>query len=106
MTDLLWSIEMGDMVLQGSGSTIDFVVSTSPATLSTQNAGIILIGRGFNISAPNYGISVSEIINGSITNAAFQMNRWKSQVLADGARTATWNYKNALQVYEWDASYV
>jgi len=105
MFDIEWDITANDIVTVGSGSTLDFATTSSQSILSTQNAGIILIGRGFNITAPQYGVAISEIINGSETNGAAQMNRWKAMCLTDGAASAVWSYKPAIQEYEWDSNY-
>lgn len=57
---------------------------------STQNGSVLLEGRAFNIAQPLAGIGFnSQILGGPRSEAALQLNRWVSQVQADGGN-ATW----------------
>lgn len=87
MTDLVWNPVLRDMVFAPNG---DFEVSSDNSVLSTQCGTILLEGRAMNILQPSYGIGYnSQILGGDEAQAAFQLNRWKSQVRSDGG-TSNW----------------
>lgn len=71
-----------DLVFAQDG---DFQVISNP---STQNGTILLEARCMNILQPQYGIGFnSQIIGSATSEAAFQLNRWNSQISADGGRS-------------------
>lgn len=103
MFDLSWNIEIQDLNVTGSGTTMDFATTENP---SVQNGAILLLARGMNVNAPNYGIGIGENINGNSTTAAVQYNRWKGMCFGDGATICIWNYKPAIQDVQLQISYL
>lgn len=65
--------------------TGDFETSSE---LSTQNGTIILESRCAVLTQPQIGIGFnSQVLGGDVAQATFQLNRWKSQISADGAQS-------------------
>lgn len=88
MQDFLFDIVAREIVLT-DGTHGDFVTTTNP---SVQDGGAILYSRGVNLRNPMVGIDIDSIVNGGAGSPtpAFDLNRWKSQALTDGATTAKW----------------
>jgi hypothetical protein len=105
MYDLEWDIETQDLVVSGTPFANSFDIDTT-VNPSVQNGGILLLGRGMNIQAPNYGIGIGENINGNSTTAAAQYNRWKIMCFGDAATLCIWNYKPAIQDVALQISYL
>jgi hypothetical protein len=82
--DLKFDIETFELVIRDG----DFVLETNP---SQQNSGIILIAKNFNSLFPTLGIGIQGVLNSGLTTIYEFMNRWQSQVLSDGAKSASWN---------------
>lgn len=57
---------------------------------SVQNGGILLYSRGANPVSPMLGVGILDIINGNMTRATFELNRWQAQAKNDGATIAAW----------------
>lgn len=67
----------------------DFQINETP---SVQNAAIILESRCGNLLQPQIGIGFnSQVLGGNTAEAAFELNRCVSQILADGALSASWS---------------
>lgn len=87
MKDLAFDIRTRQVVLKNG----DFVITTDP---SEQNGGILLLSKGANTRLPIFGIGlVPAVINGSLKNLVFQLNRWQQQAYQDGATEAKWTMK-------------
>ncbi len=99
--------------------TIKFNISTREVTIesgrsvintdaSVQNAGIILESRASFSQNPLIGIGFSdEIAQGNQDKAIYELDRWKGQVLADGAEKVNYAIvpnSNPIQ-YTIDAKY-
>jgi hypothetical protein len=82
--DLKFDIETFELVIKDG----DFVLETNP---SQQNAGIILIAKNFCSLFPTMGVGIYGVINSGISTIYEYLNRWNSQVLSDGAKSASWN---------------
>lgn len=85
----------------------DFATVSNP---STQNGMILLEARCMNILQPSFGIGYnSQILGSSKSEAAFQLNRWNSQVSADSGRSK-WrplnNPPNIQFSFEADVDYL
>lgn len=97
MFDILFDIHTREIVMNGSGSTSDFATTQNP---SDQNAGILVIGQGFNPEFPMFGVGINNTINGNANNLAYELNRWKAQSFIDnrgggqGAIVAKWTATN------------
>lgn len=89
MLDFLFDIVAREIVLT-QGTHGDFVTTTNP---SVQDGGALLYSRGVNLRNLMAGIDIDSIINGGAGSPApaFELNRWKSQALNDGATVAKWN---------------
>jgi hypothetical protein len=59
----------------------DFELTQNP---STQNGGILLEARAYDVYQPIYGIGIQYFMNGNLINVNAQMNRWVAQVKQDG----------------------
>lgn len=81
--DILFDISTREIVFKNN----DFATTKNP---SVQNGGILLYGKGVNALSPMLGIGILEIINGNMTNGAFELNRWQAQAKLDGATIAAW----------------
>jgi hypothetical protein len=102
MGDLLFDPITREMVITDG----DFTYTDNP---SVQNAAVILYARGFNLYQPTIGIGIGDIINSHPEKAVFAMNRWKKQMVNDGATKA--NYKitideNNTVTIKTDVSYL
>ena len=82
MGDLKFDPETRDLVIQNG----DFVLETNP---SVQNGAIIRDAHCFSLRNPIYGIGLQRIINSPVPVINFEMNRWVTQVKADGATKAS-----------------
>ncbi len=90
-TDLSW-----DPVNRDLNFTSDGNIAVNE-NCSTQNGGVILEGRVFNIAQCQYGIGFnSQVLGGPKSQAALQLNRWVSQCISDGALGANWQPKAAI----------
>lgn len=69
----------------------DFVATSNP---SVQNGGILLYGRCIDPINPTVGIGIEEGINANGNKMAFELNRWQSMAIADGATIAKWTASN------------
>lgn len=68
----------------------DFATTDNP---STQNGTIMLEARCMNILFPTFGIGFnSQVLGGNTSQAAFQLNRWVSQIRADSG-AGSWKRK-------------
>lgn len=99
MKDIVFNPISRDLEFAENG---DFLLTENP---STQNGGILLEARCMNILKPAFGIGFnSQILGGPRENAALQLNRWVSQVNADGGK-AKWATKNQRGAdFSFDAS--
>ena len=93
MTDLLYDTEKRDIVIENG----DFVFNTNP---SVQNGNIILKAHVFSVQNPIYGVGLENVINGTLADLNFALNRWVSMCKSDGAKiakaTATLNNGQAV----------
>lgn len=77
----------------------DFLTTDNP---STQNGTILLEARCMNILQPQFGIGFnSQVLGGNTSQAAFQLNRWNSQILADGGKSS-WVRKPNTENVQFD----
>lgn len=84
MQDVKFDIMTREIVMQGN----DFSLQANP---SVQNGGIALYSRADNLRFPMFGIGAEDMINANMSKVAFELNRWKSMVSADGATIAKWS---------------
>lgn len=101
MKDLTFDPVSRDLIFAPNG---DFLINENP---STQNGTILLEGRAMNITNPAFGIGFnSQVQGGDEAQAAFQLNRWVQQCIADGANNAAWvKIPNPPNVqFDFDAS--
>jgi hypothetical protein len=84
MGDLLFDPITREMVITDG----DFTFTSNP---SVQNAALILYARGFNLYQPTLGVGLEDVINSHPQDVNFTMNRWKKQMIDDGATKA--NFK-------------
>lgn len=86
MLDLLYDIVKREIVLAPNG---DLVTTTNP---SVQNGGALLYSSGANIDVPDAGIDIERLLNGGAGNPSpsFELNRWRTQAINDGATLAEW----------------
>jgi hypothetical protein len=84
MTDISFNISTGEVDIEGS----DFKLATD---VSVQNGGIFEYYMGFSTLQPGSGVGLAGLINKNIGNVTYLMNRWKQQVLTDGANVATYD---------------
>lgn len=83
-SDIVWNVQTRDIEFATDG---DFLTTDNA---SVQNGGILLEARCMNILFPAAGIGFnSQVLGGNTSQAAFQLNRWVSQVRADGG-VANW----------------
>lgn len=84
MQDISFNPIERDLVFENN----DFQINETP---SVQNAAIILESRAGNLLQPQIGIGFnSQVLGGNTSEAAFELNRTVTQILADGALTASW----------------
>lgn len=84
ITDILFDIGTREIVMKND----DFATTDNP---SVQNGGIIEAGKGFNPENPLLGIGLLKGLQGAnAQRLTFDMNRWKSQCINDGATLARW----------------
>jgi len=83
MKDILFDITTREIVMKNN----DFATTENP---SVQNGGIILYSQCANPLVPMMGVGILNIINGNMTKAAYELNRWQAQAKTDGATIATW----------------
>lgn len=100
MKDLVYDIELQDWAFQDG----DFVMTDNP---SVQNGGIILLARAFNVDNLILGIGINQIRGGSVSQATFEMNRWKQQIYADSGRATVTSIPDGTGNVEfnWDLNY-
>jgi hypothetical protein len=84
MIDISFNIATGEVDLEGG----DFKLASD---VSVQNGGIFQYYQGFSTLQPGSGIGLAGLINKNIGNVTYLMNRWKQQVLTDGANVATYD---------------
>ena len=84
MKDVLFDLENREIVIAGN----DFETTENP---SVQNGGIILYSSGANPLRPALGVGIIKVVNGNVTNLAYEMNRWQTQLNEDGATIAKWS---------------
>lgn len=104
MKDLVWDSVQRDLVFAPNG---DIETTTDNSVISTQNGMILLEGRAMNILQPQFGVGFnSQVQGGDEAQAAFQLNRWVQQCIADGANNAAWvKIPNPPNVqFDFDAS--
>lgn len=91
--DLVFDPILRDLVFAENG---DIAVTDSQSVISTQNGTVILEARCMNILFPAFGIGYnSQILGGDSAQAAFQLNRWVSQISQDnGNGRASWKRKS------------
>lgn len=83
LTDITFDPISRDLLFAPNG---DFLVNEN---CSTQNSTIMLEARVMNIQAPSFGIGYnSQILGSDVAEAAFQLNRWNSQISADGGKSS------------------
>lgn len=84
MLDIAFDIGTREIVLKNN----DFKLTDNP---SVQNGGIIEASKGANPLQPMLGIGLLPgIIGGPVRRLTYEMNRWRAQVVADGATLAIW----------------
>lgn len=84
MLDIKFDIATREIVIKDN----DFALTDNP---SVQNGGIIEVSKGANPLQPMLGIGLLPgIIGGPVRRLTFEMNRWRSQVVNDGATLAVW----------------
>lgn len=84
MLDIVFDIGTREIVLKNN----DFKLTDNP---SVQNGGIIEASKGANPLQPTLGIGLLPgIIGGPSRRITYEMNRWRTQVIADGATLAKW----------------
>jgi len=87
MKDIAFDIGTREIVMKNN----DFATTANP---SVQNGGIILMSKGANPRVPWKGIGLLPgIIEAASTVLTYDMNRWKAQVINDGATLAKWSAK-------------
>jgi hypothetical protein len=84
MFDILFDITTREIVMNNN----DFATTANP---SVQNGGIALYSRCANLRFPMFGIGVEDLMNGDMTKAAYEMNRWQVMTKNDGADIARWS---------------
>lgn len=77
MLDILFDINARDCIMNNG----DFTTTNNP---SVQNGGLLLLARATNILNLIMGIGINQVRGGSVAQAAYEMNRWVSQVKTDG----------------------
>ena len=77
-TDLAFNLNTRDIDTENAITT----------NASVQNAGIIKEARCFSPLQPVWGIGLGNIINSPVGKVNFEMNRWKDQMVKDGAFVA------------------
>lgn len=89
-SDIVFDPILRDIVFAPDG---DFATTDNP---STQNGTILLEARCMNILQPQFGIGFnSQVLGGDTSQAAFQLNRWVSQISQDnGNGRASWKRKS------------
>lgn len=101
MIDFVYDIDAQDLVVQTGG----LITTDNP---SVQNGGLILLARAFNSLNPILGINVNQVRGGSVLQANYEFNRWKSQVISDGGKAAvsaiTDNAGNTG--FDWEVNYL
>lgn len=100
MTDLAFDIDAQDMVMTNG----DFTSTDSP---SVQNGGIILLARAFNVNNLILGINVNQIRAAKVTQANYEMNRWKQQVISDGGQATVTSISDGEgdTDFDWQVKY-
>lgn len=90
LTDITFDPISRDLLFAPNG---DFLVNEN---CSTQDGAILLEARVMNIQQPEFGIGYnSQILGSNAAQAAFQLNRWVSQVQQDnGGGKAAWQRNN------------
>jgi hypothetical protein len=86
MKELKYDIENRDLVIENG----TFVFEEHP---SVQNGGILLYGRVFSLKNALFGVGMEQIVGSPSSLVAYELNRWKSQVIKDGGR-ALWSVIN------------
>ena len=84
MTDLLYNLDTMDISIKNG----DFEINND---VSQQNAGLILQTEHDYLLNPLLGIGIENVINSNFNVLEFELNRWKTQVLNDGAIEASWS---------------
>jgi hypothetical protein len=105
MLDILFDILAREIVMTGSGDTGDFAVTTNP---SVQNGGNLLNSRVAVLTNPMFGTGVNQMIGGNPVVATYEMNRWKTMCMQDGATVAKWtgSVVNGQLQAVWSVSYI
>ena len=81
--DILFDITTREIVFKNN----DFETTENA---SVQNGGILLYSKAANPLVPMNGVGILDVINGDMSNATFELNRWQTQAKNDGATIATW----------------
>ena len=84
MFDINFDITTREIIFSNN----DFATTKNP---SVQNGGILLYARGMNPVSPMLGVGILDVINGGMTRATFELNRWQAQAKTDGATIASWS---------------
>jgi len=83
MNDIGFDIEKREVILKDG----DFFIADNP---SVQNGGIILETKNAFVSNPTLGVGILGVMGAPVSQVSFEMNRWKSQCLNDGAKKASY----------------
>lgn len=83
ISDLKYDTELMDIVIENG----DFKLNNS---VSEQNGALILNTKNINIDFPIIGVGINDVLNSDLLTIKSYLNRWKSQVLQDGAISAEW----------------
>ncbi len=67
---------------------------------SMQHAGIILDSKTDFLDNPNLGIGFTSVIGSDLSNANYELNRWRDQVKTDGAKIALFTPSLNPDTYE------
>jgi hypothetical protein len=89
--DIEFDTKVRDIVLSGGAfATVD--------NASAQNGGIILEARCAYRSNPMLCIGLEDTIQSHPEKTGYELNRWQTQVYADGAKFAKWTVTNVNDV--------
>jgi hypothetical protein len=101
MSDLAYDIETRDIIIENG----DFVIKDE---LSDQNGGVLLTTKNTNLSFPLAGVAIHDAVNSGAQTMGNYLNRWQSQTLQDGAKSANWTQdqdKDGNLIFQTNCNY-
>jgi hypothetical protein len=89
--DLKFDVNKMELVVENG----DFVLESN---LSSQRGGLFLYTKNANLYFPLLGVGISGLINSDRSTQISYLNRWQSQILEDGAKTASFSIDDNMVI--------